>query len=262
MLSIAGFDPSGGAGILADLKTFAALQVYGMACITALTIQSTQGVRRVEVCDPATVHETLACLSADVRFHAIKLGMLGSRAVAEAVGDWLGSQSGVPVVLDPVLKSSSGRGLADADTLELLRTRLLRRADWITPNLTELAELTGRARPESVPEIVAGAEKLLEMAVGQGNNRLKIVATGGDRGRPDDLLLSEETCQWYPGAHIETNSTHGTGCTFSSALAARVALGDRASEAVEAAKRYVEGALRYASPVGQGKGPLNHFWSK
>ena len=262
VLSIAGFDPSGGAGILADLKTFAALQVYGMACITALTVQSTQGVRRVEACDPTTVRETLDCLATDVRFHAIKLGMLGSGAVASTVADWLASQSGVPVVIDPVLQSSSGTGLVDAAALELLRTRFLRRADWITPNLTELAELTGIERPETPPKIREGAEKLLEMAAAQGNSRLKIVVTGGDREQPDDLLLSGEICQWYSGAHIETNSTHGTGCTFSSALAARIALGDQSCEAVEAAKRYVAGALRSAYPIGHGKGPPNHFWNK
>jgi hydroxymethylpyrimidine/phosphomethylpyrimidine kinase len=261
VLAIAGYDPSAGAGILADLKTFAAHGVYGMACITALTVQSSQGVRRVQGVDPGIVSETLDCLAQDVRFSAIKVGMLGTGAVASVIASWLDRAPGVPVVLDPVLKSSSGKGLIDAASRDLLRTRLLARVDWLTPNLDELADLTNAPRPANRTETENLGRRLIEAAAHQGNLQFKLVVTGGDAASPNDLLLTNDICRWYAGEHIETNSTHGTGCAFSSALAARIALGDDAALAVQAAKDYVAGALRHAYPVGRGVGPLNHFWS-
>lgn len=259
-LSIAGFDPSGGAGILADLKTFAAFGVYGMACITAITVQSTQGVRRVVEGDPNVVRETLDCLAEDARLAAIKVGMLGSGAVATVVADWLAERPEVSVVLDPVFKSSSGKDLLDAAGRKVLADRLLGLANWITPNLQELAELAGMAIPADRQECERAARKLLVLAGAQGNPGLKIVVTGGHAERPDDLLLTRQTCRWYAGERIHTTSTHGTGCTFSSALAARIALGDDEDAAVAAAKNYVTQALRHAYPVGRGNGPLHHFW--
>lgn len=260
VLSIAGFDPSGGAGILADLKTFAAIGVYGMACITALTVQSTQGVCRIEPCDPNILHETLDCLAADARFSAIKVGMLGCGAAASGIADWLDGQRAVPVVVDPVVKSTSGKDLLDAAAFDLVRTRFLARATWITPNLKELAALVSASLADSRAATEESAQKLLHLAAERGNPGLKIVVTGGHTHPPDDLLLTERACEWYPGTYIETNSTHGTGCTFSSALAARIALGDDDFAAVAAAKEYVAQALRNAYPIGHGKGPLNHFW--
>jgi len=262
VLSIAGYDPSAGAGVLADLKTFAALGVYGMASITALTIQSTLGVRKVIGLDPGTVVETLECLAEDVRFDAIKVGMLGNGAVAAAVMAWLEGQKNVPIVLDPVMKSSSGRDLLDSDGCEILRRAGLARANWITPNLAELAVLTGGSVPTNSEETEKEARELHRMATRCGNSALKIVVTGGHAKTPDDLLLMDGICRWFPGEWVETSSTHGTGCTFSSALAARIALGDEPAMAVEYAKRYVTGALRQASPIGTGAGPLNHSWKK
>jgi hydroxymethylpyrimidine/phosphomethylpyrimidine kinase len=262
VLSIAGYDPSAGAGVLADLKTFAALGVYGMASITALTIQSTRGVRKVIGLDPATVVETLDCLAEDVRFDAIKVGMLGSGAVAAAVMAWLGRQKDVPIVLDPVMKSSSGKDLLDSEGCEILRRAGLARADWITPNLAELAVLVDGVVPTNSEETEKAARVLLRKAVQHGNPGLKIVVTGGHAKRPDDLLVSEGACGWFPGEWVETSSTHGTGCTFSSALAARIGLGDEPSEALANAKLYVTGALRHAYPIGTGSGPLNHSWEK
>ena len=260
VLSIAGYDPSAGAGVLADLKTFAALGVYGMASITALTIQSTLGVRKVISLDPGTVTETLDCLAEDVRFAAIKVGMLGSGAVAAAVMAWLEEQKGVPVVLDPVVKSSSGKDLLDFEGCEILRRSGLARANWITPNLAELAVLTGGPEAADGKEMEKSALDLQRMAAECGNPKLMIVVTGGHATKPDDLLLTEGICRWFPGEWVETNSTHGTGCTFSSALTARIALGDEPPEAVAIAKRYVTGALRNALPIGKGHGPLGHFW--
>ena len=262
VLSIAGYDPSAGAGVLADLKTFAAMGVYGMASITALTIQSTLGVRKVIGLDPGTVVETLDCLAEDVRFTAIKVGMLGSGAVAAAVMAWLEGQKNVPVVLDPVMKSSSGKDLLDSEGCEILRRAGLTRADWITPNLAELAVLVGGVVPASSEETEKAARVLLRKAIQDGNPGLKIVVTGGHAKRPDDLLVSERACEWFRGEWVKASSTHGTGCTFSSALAARIALGDGPSEAVANAKMYVTGALRHAYPVGIGNGPINHSWQK
>lgn len=262
VLSIAGYDPSAGAGVLADLKTLAALGVYGMASITALTIQSTLGVRKVIELEPGTVIETLECLAEDVRFDAIKVGMLGSGAVAEAVMTWLEGQNGVPVVLDPVMKSSSGKDLLDSKGCEILRQRGMVRASWITPNLAELAVLAGKPIPQNSEETEKAALDLYQAAARRGNPTLKLVVTGGHAKKPDDLLLIDGKFQWFPGEWIETASTHGTGCTFSSALAAQVALGEGPSQAVEQAKLYVTGALRHALSIGMGNGPINHSWQK
>ncbi|MHB8301371.1 MAG: bifunctional hydroxymethylpyrimidine kinase/phosphomethylpyrimidine kinase [Acidobacteriaceae bacterium] len=262
LLSIAGFDPSGGAGILADLKTFAALGSYGMACITAMTIQSTQGVRHVFGVDARIVRETLDCLATDASFACIKVGMLGSGEIAGVVLDWLNTKKEVPVVLDPVVKSSSGKDLQDSAGREMLATRWLGRAQWITPNFAELADLTGCGAVSGRTDVEAAATKLLQLATGQGNPGLKIVATGGEAEKPEDLLLTERELRWFTGERIVTTSTHGTGCAFSSALAARIAMGDPDSAAVQAAKDYVTGALRHAYPVGRGNGPLHHFWER
>lgn len=248
--------------MLADLKTFGAIGVYGMACITALTVQSTQGVRKVIALAPSTVIETLDCLAEDVRFDAIKVGMLGTGAVAAAVMAWLERQKGVPIVLDPVMKSSSGRDLLDLSGCEVLRADGLARADWMTPNLAEVAVLTGALSPTTRAETEHAARQLQKMAVGRGNAALKVVVTGGHADAPDDLLLMGDECQWFPGRRVETSLTHGTGCTFSSALAARIALGDKPVAAVQGAKDYVAGALQHAYPVGMGDGPLNHSWEK
>lgn len=262
VLSIAGYDPSAGAGVLADLKTFAAVGVYGMACITALTVQSTQGVRRVVGVDTGIVIETLDCLAEDACFSSIKVGMLGHVMIAQAIAGWLSQRQEIPVVLDPIIKSSSGKDLLEIGGLDIVRDAWLPRADWITPNLAELAALTGTSVSTTGPETEDAAHRLQQMAAQRGNAGLKIVVTGGHADAPNDLLLMGNECLWYPGERIHTTSTHGTGCAFSSALAARIALGDQAVAAVQAAKVYVSGALRYAYPLGNGKGPLNHFWKR
>jgi hydroxymethylpyrimidine/phosphomethylpyrimidine kinase len=262
VLSIAGYDPSAGAGVLADLKTFAAVGVYGMACITALTVQSTQGVRKVIGMGADIVIETLDCLIEDACIDSIKVGMLGNAAVATAVAVWLKQRKQIPVVLDPVFKSSSGKDLLDTDGHKILREAWLARADWITPNLAEVAVLIGNLPPATRAESEDAARLLQKMAADRGNTKLKIVLTGGHADAPDDLLLLGDECHWYPGERIETTSTHGTGCAFSSALAARIALGDEPRQAVQTAKDYVTNALRYAYEVGKGNGPLNHLWEK
>jgi hydroxymethylpyrimidine/phosphomethylpyrimidine kinase len=263
-LTIAGFDPGSGAGITADLKTFSAHRVYGVACISALTVQSTQGVRAVEPLSGTLVRQTLDCLAEDVGLAGIKIGMLGSSGIVTEVVSFLVGQSGKParnrIVLDPVLRSTSGTPLLDTNGIQVMRDQLLNRIGWITPNIQELAILIGED-PGGRDQVPAQAAQLKDIARRLGNNELNVVVTGGDLSRPDDFLLTASGEQyWFSGERIATNSTHGTGCAFSSALLCELISGSGAKEAVAAAKAYVTEGLRSAYPVGKGKGPMNHLY--
>jgi len=262
-LTIAGFDPGSGAGITADLKTFSAHGIYGVACISAMTVQSTLGVRAVEPLPAMLVRQTLECLAEDVSFSGVKIGMLGSSAVVCEVSSFLTAQAGriarERIVLDPVLRSTSGTALIDRDGLRVIREELLRRVGWITPNVDELDLLAGGSSGrEQVP---AGAARLQAMAAQLGNDALNVVVTGGHLDRPDDFLLTASgEGNWLAGEKIVTNATHGTGCAFSSALLCGLISGLSPREAAAAAKAYVTEALRSAYPVGKGKGPMNHLF--
>jgi hydroxymethylpyrimidine/phosphomethylpyrimidine kinase len=268
-LTIAGFDPGSGAGITADLKTFSAHGIYGVACISAMTVQSTLGVRSVEPLSPTLVRQTLECLVDDVSLAGIKIGMLGNSAVVSEVSSFLIAQSGaIPrerIVLDPILRSSSGTALIDPAGVELLLQELLRQVGWITPNVDELALLARRdlSAPGGLDreQVPAAAARLREMAARLGNHELNAVVTGGHFSRPADFLLTasgEEN--WLEGEKIVTKATHGTGCAFSSALLSGLISGQSSRQAVIAAKAYVTEALRSAYPVGKGKGPMNHLF--
>jgi hydroxymethylpyrimidine/phosphomethylpyrimidine kinase len=261
-LTIAGFDPSSGAGVSADLKVFAAHGVYGVAAITALTVQSTQGVRAVEPVRPSIFRETLAYVAADIPLAGVKLGMLASAGLVAEAEHFLRAHPALRerVVLDPVLQSSSGTQLLDAEGTSLLRERLLGVVGWVTPNLDELALLTG-VEVRTREQVSAASERLARQAASAGNPGIAIVVTGGHLERPDDYLLLEGKGSWLPGERVETRTTHGTGCAFSSALLAQLALGRSGSEAVAAAKRYVAEALRAAYPIGQGRGPMHHLFA-
>src|SRR5579884_35025 len=257
-LTIAGFDPSSGAGISADLKVFAAHRVYGMACITALTVQSTLGVRRVEAVAPAVLRETLECLCEDALPDGVKIGML---ATAENVGEvvaFLASSrmAREKIVLDPVIRSSSGRELLSPEGISRVHSELLAHVGWITPNLDELAVLAQQTRPlrrEDVPPVAAELHRAYP--------HLHILVTGGHLDRPDDfLLLPSEGAFWFQGERVETTSTHGTGCALSSALLCALMSGRRPEEAVRHAKNYVTGALKAAFPTGKGRGPMHHLF--
>lgn len=256
-LTIAGFDPSSGAGVSADLKVFAAHRLYGLAAITALTVQSTQGVRRTQAVSPEFLAETLDCLAGDIEISGVKLGMLATADIVGVVARFL-SASRIPrnqIVLDPVIQSSSGRALLDAAGLERLKDELLPLAGWITPNVDELAELSGR--DVSDRDTAAAAARLLAPAY----PGLNIVVTGGHLDPPDDYLLAATGDEhWFPGRRIETTATHGTGCTFSSALLAQLVAGMAPRDAVLRAKQYVESAMEAAYAVGKGRGPLNHLY--
>ncbi|WP_158748092.1 bifunctional hydroxymethylpyrimidine kinase/phosphomethylpyrimidine kinase [Acidobacterium sp. S8] len=261
-LTIAGFDPSSSAGITADLKVFAAHGIYGMACITALTVQSTLGVQRVEAVAPATIRETLDCLRDDVLPMGVKIGMLATSEAVGEVANFL-SQSGIHrsrVVLDPVLRSSSGRELLSPAGIERLRSELLAFVGWVTPNLDELAVLTGNEtlNRESIP---SAAAKLQGIAAAAGNSELHVLVTGGHLERPDDFLLSPDgQATWLEGEHVDTEATHGTGCALSSALLCQLIAGKNPLAAAEGAKAYVTAALKAAYKVGRGRGPMDHLY--
>lgn len=259
VLTIAGYDPSSGAGVTADLMVFAAHGLFATSCITALTVQSTLGVFDTCPVAPATVSATLDCLRSDLPPEGIKIGMLATAANVTAVADFLErlrtSTHGLPVVLDPVLRSSSGRELLDPDGMSQLRERLLPLVDWITPNLEELSILSGHEASNRVG-VLEAALKLQVMGRG-----LNVLATAGHLDPPDDYLLTAASkSHWLPGVRVETNSTHGTGCALSSALLSRLVMGDEPAAAARAAKKYVARALSTAKPLGKGRGPLNLLW--
>lgn len=260
-LTIAGFDPSSGAGATADLKVFAAHEVYGLAALTALTVQSTQGVRRVQPISARILRETLDCLAADGPIAGVKIGMLGNGALVDVVARFL-DRCGIAhgrVVLDPVLRSSSGHALITRRGVVRMQRALLPRIDWLTPNIEELAVLAGTpvVGREAVPEAAA--------RLAGGYPGLNLIVTGGHLDRPDDYLLeSGRPGRWLRGRRISGRSGrevgHGTGCAFSSALLARLVAGDSPATAASAAKRYVAEAMRAAQPIGKGRGPLHHFY--
>ncbi len=259
VLTIAGFDPSSGAGVTADLMVFAAHGLFGVCCITNLTVQSTMGVVSTSPVIPSIVRATLECLSSDLAFEAIKIGMLSDEATVavavEFIGELRARGRNIPVILDPVLRSSSGRELLDPAGVVLLRTHLLPLVDWITPNLDELSVLTGQR--VVVPADMLPASHLLQRMGGS----LNVLATGGHLNPPDDLLLTASgEAHWLRGEHISSTSTHGTGCALSSALLSHLVLGDEPLAAAVAAKEYVTEAIRSAEQIGHGRGPLNHLW--
>ena len=259
VLTIAGFDPSSGAGVTADLQVFAAHGLFGVSAITALTVQSTQGVAAVQPVDSALLSSTLEYLAADVPIAGIKIGMLGSEAVLKALIRFLGPVSPrpgrIPIVFDPVMRSSSGHELLAPGALRQIQVELLPRVGWITPNWTELEALTGE-KVRQVDDVSTATYKLSKRYPA-----LHIVATGGDSDPPVDLVRSPGgTLHAYRGERVHTTSTHGTGCAFSSALLSRLVRGDAPLAAVSQAKAYVTEALRSAPGIGQGAGPLNLLW--
>jgi hydroxymethylpyrimidine/phosphomethylpyrimidine kinase len=261
VLTIAGFDPSSGAGVTADIKTIAAHGCYGVACITAITVQSTAGVRRVEALDPALVTETLEELASDISIAAVHIGMLGTAKVVKAVAEFLGQRSGrnkLPnVVLDPILRSSSGADLLDAAGTRALIEKLIPLADVITPNVDEAAVLTG-LKVTDLDEMRAAAAKLHQMGAAA------VVITGGHLEKATDLLsfttkggVEEEV---FKAERQRSNSTHGTGCAFATAMSCHLALDRGLAEAALLAKTYVTAAIAAGHPVGRGTGPVHHLY--
>lgn len=253
ILTIAGFDPSSGAGVSADLKTFAAHQCYGVAAVSALTVQNTQGVQAVYPTDPSLLRDCIQSLTADGRIRVVKIGMLANAAVARVASEFLNAQPALPCVLDPVLRSSSGLPMIDEPGSQFLRDRLLSQATVVTPNLAEAAALTG-LRVESVEEMKAAARRLLEMGA------RSVVVTGGHLEKPVDVYGHSGGIQTFIGDRFKPDNVHGAGCTFSSAIAAHLALGRQLVDAIMLAKAYVAESIKRAYPIGPGRVPLNHFY--
>ncbi len=255
VLTIAGSDSSAGAGIQADLKTFAALGVYGASALTAVTAQNTRGVTAVHELPPEIVAAQIDAVVTDIRPDAVKTGMLANAEIIEVVAGKV-KKHGLPnLVVDPVMVAKSGDPLLRRDAVAALRDLLLPLAAVVTPNLPEAAVLTGRDL-DSQADVRRAAREIV--ALGARAVVLKGGHAEGDTAT--DLLYDGRRFREYSAPRIDTTSTHGTGCTFASAIAAYLALGQPLPEAVGHAKEYVTEALRHAYPIGAGHGPLHHFW--
>jgi hydroxymethylpyrimidine/phosphomethylpyrimidine kinase len=253
VLIVAGSDSGGGAGIQADLKTVTAFGSYGMTAITALTAQNTLGVSAIHVVPAEFVAAQMRAVLDDIGADAIKIGMLGNAAIAACVADILETPSvcGIPVVLDTVMASSSGHDLLDADGADVMKRRLIPRADLVTPNLIECARLTGIA-----PYDLDGMRRAAAAFLGMGARNVLVKGGHLDGNDLIDLLTGADGERIFRHDRIVSPHTHGTGCTLASAIAARLALGSPLGEAVEAAIAYVQKAIRNALGLGRGHGPL------
>ncbi|PYT59159.1 MAG: bifunctional hydroxymethylpyrimidine kinase/phosphomethylpyrimidine kinase [Acidobacteria bacterium] len=253
LLTIAGFDPSCGAGTAADLKTFAAHGCYGVAAITSLTVQNTQSVEAVHNTPSAELRAQLDALAADCEIAAVKIGMLGNRGNAAAVAEFLDAHKFTHVVHDPVMKSSTGAELLDAAGVKFVATELLKRASVVTPNVPEAEILTGLTIKE-VSDMEAAARKIVEMGA------RAVIVKGGHLERAVDVLLDGTELVQLSGERVKTDNMHGTGCAFSSALAAQLASGRSLFEAATLAKAYVTKAIEKGYAIGKGRVPLDHFY--
>ncbi len=255
-LTIAGSDSSGGAGIQADLKTFAAFGVYGLSAVTAVTAQSTAGITASAPLPADLVIAQIEAVAGDIAIHATKTGMLATAAIVEAVVATIEELDLPLVVADPVALSSSGQQLIDADGVLAFVSVLLPRVRLVTPNLPE-AELISGCRVESLPEVRDAARRIQDLGAAA------VVITGGHARHGTDIvdvLLDGETFYEFRTARINAPSVHGTGCTFASAIAAQLALESSLPQAVERAQTYVAGAIAHRLPIGGGQSLLDHFW--
>jgi len=266
-LTIAGSDSSGGAGIQADLKTFAAFGLYGASAITAITVQSTKGVEAVAPLAADLVTAQIEAVAGDLALHATKIGMLATAAIVEAVAAAIEELELPLVVLDPVLVSTSGDRLLDPDGVQTLCMELMPLARVVTPNIPEAEALSGRTIG-SAQQAREAARRIHDMGAAS------VIVTGGhavwdgDTGpRAEgagpqiiDLLFDGRVFHEFRTARIDTRPTHGTGCTFASAVAAGLALGRELPDAVARAQQYVAGAVAHALGIGHGCGPIDHFW--
>ena len=259
VMTIAGSDSGAGAGIQADLKTFAAMGTFGTSAITAITAQNTQAVLDVFALPPALVAAQIDAIVSDIGADVTKTGMLANADIVNVVVAKVEEHGLRPLVVDPVMVSSSGDRLFEEDAVDAIRDRLLPLATVLTPNLLEAEVLLDR-KLASWDDIRNGAKELVEMGAGA------VVITGGhaavaaSKGAATDFLCDDAGFHEYTTTRIETNNTHGTGCTFASAIAAALARGTDLRGSVAMAKAYVTKALQAAYPVGHGRGPVHHFF--
>ena len=257
VLSIAGSDPSGGAGIQADIKAISANGAFAMAAITALTVQNTQGVRAIHLVPPDFVKGQIAAIFEDIRVDAVKIGMIANAGIAAAVAQSLQAQMGIPIVLDPVMIAKGGEELLQADAVNTLRDALLPMATLLTPNLPEAAHLLGTKPAATRAEMAAQGRALCTLGP------QAVLMKGGhlDGAESPDCLTTTDDVTWFEAVRTQTVPTQGTGCSLSSALAAQLAHGRTPTAATTAAKSYVANALAHADAlsVGSGHGPTHHF---
>jgi len=251
-MTIAGSDPSGGAGIQADLKTFHQFGVYGEAVITLLTVQNTVGVEAVECLSPELILRQARAVLADIPPAAVKTGALGNGRLVEAVAELAGELE-VPLVVDPVMISKHGAPLMDAEARHVLVSRLIPKAFLLTPNMPEAAALAGFDVPD-VPAMRRAAATLHDLGA-----RAVLVKGGHLAGEAVDVLFDGRSYLEFPAPRIDTPHTHGTGCTYSAAIAAMLARRSPLQEAVAAAKAFLTAAIRTNPGLGHGSGPVNHF---
>jgi hydroxymethylpyrimidine/phosphomethylpyrimidine kinase len=253
-MTIAGSDSGGGAGIQADLKTFAALGVYGTSSITAITAQNTLGVTAVHEIPTDVIAAQITAVISDIGADAVKTGMLSSSQIVEVVSEELARHAVDRLVVDPVMIAKSGDPLLKEEAVEALRTRLLPLALVVTPNIPEAEVLTGR-KITSQDDMRRAARDILALGA-----RSVVVKGGHLEGPATDLFYDGSSFHDFTAPRIDTVNTHGTGCTFASAVAAGLAKNLRLVEAVAQAKEYVTQAIRHSYPIGQGHGPLHHFY--
>jgi hydroxymethylpyrimidine/phosphomethylpyrimidine kinase len=256
-LTIAGSDPSGGAGIQADLKTFSACGVYGASVITALTAQNTRGVTGIHDVPPPFITAQIDAVFDDLDVRAVKIGMVAQRDAIEAIVAGLMRWSPPVVVADPVMVATSGDRLLSPDAIDVLRTRLIPRATLITPNLPEAAALLDEAVATDEAAIEDQGRRLLAL----GSSAVLIKGGHGDGAESVDYLIGRDVSLRLAAPRIATRNTHGTGCSLSSAVAAGLAKGETLEAAVRAAKAYISAAIAAADrlKVGHGHGPIHHF---
>jgi hydroxymethylpyrimidine/phosphomethylpyrimidine kinase len=255
LLVVAGSDSGGGAGIQADIKTATALGVYAMTAVTAVTVQNTMGVHHVHPIPCQIVRDQIACVLADIGADAIKIGMLGSAETVDVVAEILARDANdIPLVLDPVMASTSGRPFLDDAASELLRSKLIPLATLLTPNIPE-AQLLSGVDIRGSDDVATAARRLR----GMGANAVLIKGghCAGDRVR--DFLFAPDSAEIFEMPRLATRSTHGTGCTLATAIACGLAQGLSLFEAIRHARHYVQAAIATAPGLGRGNGPLNHM---
>lgn len=255
VLTIAGSDSCGGAGIQADLKTFSALGTYGMSVITAVTAQNTRGVQDIREMDEEIVEKQINCLFEDIKIDAVKIGMVFNTGIISVIADCLKKNQAKNIVVDPVMVSKSGHHLLKPEAKEQLVKMLFPLATVVTPNICEAGLLTGE-RLENLGEMKEAAQKI------QGLGCSNVIIKGGHlTGDAVDVLYDGNNFMCYKGSRIKTKNTHGTGCTFSSAIAAYLARGCPVPEAIGLAKEFINGAIAHSIDLGHGYGPTHHFYS-
>lgn len=255
LLTIAGSDPSGGAGIQADLKTFAANQVYGMSVITSITAQNTRGVIGFEDVSLDYVEKQMDCIFTDIYPDAVKIGMVSSKEIIRLIYDKLVEYKLKNIVVDPVMVATSGNSLMDNQAIGDLKKYLIDIADIITPNMFEAEVLSG-IKIESKDHMEEAAKLMAR------DLKAAILIKGGHlKNSADDLLYLDGSLHWIEGTRVDNKNTHGTGCTLSSAIAANLAKGHDILGAVVEGKKYITGAIEDGLDLGEGRGPLNHIYN-